>query len=109
MDSVALLRLIAEPTKHAVLTALLDGEQTVGVLVEATGREQSNLSHHLATLRERGLVRVRAVGRQRHYRLADRELQRLLEQVDRLADRLEQVAYSSGLGLNLDTSFHGYG
>lgn len=109
MDAAALLRLISEPTKHGVLTALRDGERTVSELVAATGREQSNVSHHLATLRERGLVRARAVGRQRQYRLADRELGRLLEQVDHLADRLEQVAYSSGLGLSLDTSFHGYG
>ena len=109
MDTAALLRLISEPTKHALLSALREGERTVSDLVATTGREQSNLSHHLAVLREQGLVRVRAVGRQRHYRLADRELRRLLEQVDALADRLEQVAYSSGLGLSLDSSFHGYG
>ncbi len=109
MDAAALLRLVSEPTKHAVLSALREGEQTVGELVQATGREQSNVSHHLRVLREQGLVQTRTAGRNRHYRLADRELRRLLEQVDRIADRLERVAYSSGLGLSLDSSFHGYG
>ena len=109
MDAAALLRLISEPTKHAVLTSLRDGERSVSDLVGATGREQSNVSHHLRVLRERGLVRWRQAGRERHYRLADPEVRRLLEQVDRLADRLEQVAYSSGLGISLDSRFHGYG
>lgn len=109
MDAVALLRLISHPTKHGILQALRRGEQGVSGLVEITGAQQSNVSHQLRTLRDAGLVRVRAVGRERRYRLADPELRRLLEQVDALAQRLEQVAYYSGLELPLEPGFHGYG
>lgn len=109
MDAVALLRLISHPTKHGILSALRDQDASVGQLVEATGAEQSNVSHQLRTLREAGLVRSRAVGRTRRYRLADPELRRLLDQVDRLAERMEQVAYYSGLEIPFDAGFHGYG
>ena len=109
MDAAALLRLISEPTKHAVLQLLRGGERSVGELVDAVGATQSNVSHQLRLLRDAGLVRSRAIGRTRRYRLADPELRRLLEQVEALADRLEQVAYYSGLELPFDSGFHGYG
>ncbi len=109
MDTPAFLRLISEPTRYAILATLRRGEAAVSDVVGQVGKEQSNISHHLRTLRDRGLVRSRAVGRERRYRLADPELRRLLDQVDAVAGRLEQVAYYSGLELPYDPSFHGYG
>lgn len=109
MDSRALLHMVTEPTRNGILTALLDGERTVTMLVEATGREQSNVSHHLRTLRDAGLVRSRKAGRTRRYRLADPALERLLGDLDGLARRLEQTAYLAGLELPYEAGFHGYG
>ncbi len=109
MDAAAFLRLIAEPTRHGILDELRRSERTVSELVDATGREQSNVSHHLRTLRDAGLVRGRQVGRTRRYRLADPEIRRLLEQVDQLAARMETVAFYSGLELPYSPGFHGYG
>ncbi len=109
MDAVALLRLVSEDTRHALLDALRGGEKTVGQLVAALGDEQSNVSHHLGTLREAGLVLARRDGRSQVYRLADAEVSKVLEQVEALAARLEQLAYTSSLGLPIDAGFHGYG
>lgn len=109
MDAVALLRLVSEDTRHALLDALRGGEKTVGQLVAALQDEQSNVSHHLGTLREAGLVLARRDGRSQVYRLADAEVARVLEQVAALAARLEQLAYTSSLGLPIDAAFHGYG
>lgn len=109
MDAVALLRLVSEETRHALLDELRNGERTVGDLVAALEDEQSNVSHHLGTLREAGLVACRREGRKQVYRLADREVAKVLEQVESLAARLEELAYTSSLGLSLDAGFHGYG
>ena len=109
MDAVALLRLVSEDTRHALLEALRGGEKTVGQLVTALQDEQSNVSHHLGTLREAGLVVCRREGRRQVYRLADGEVAKVLEQVQHLAARLEQLAYTSSLGLPVDAAFHGYG
>lgn len=109
MDARALLHLVTEPTRNRLLSALLEGERTVTMLVEATGSEQSNVSHHLRTLKDTGLVRARQAGRTRRYRLADPELERLLRDLDDLARRLEQTAYLAGLELPYGAGFHGYG
>jgi DNA-binding transcriptional ArsR family regulator len=109
VESAALLRLVSEVTRHGVLEALREGELTVSQLTERLGDEQSNVSHHLAVLREAGLVSARRNGRHQHYRIADPEVARLLEQVQALASRLDQVAYSSRLGLPAVPGFQGYG
>lgn len=109
MDAVALLRMVSEPTRHALLDQLRAGEKTVTQLVDALQDEQSNVSHHLGTLREAGLVICRRDGRRQVYRLADGEVAKVLEQVEALAGRLEQLAYTSSLGLPIDAGFHGYG
>ena len=109
MDAVALLRLVSEQTRHSILDALRAGEKNVGELVTTLQDEQSNVSHHLGTLREAGLVLARREGRSQVYRLADGEIAKVLEQVEALAARLEQLAYTSSLGLPLDAGFHGYG
>lgn len=109
MDAASLLRLVAESTRHAILAQLREGEKTVTAMVAAVGQEQSNVSHHLGLLREAGLVSSRRRGREQWYRLSDPEVARLLEQVESLAARLDQVAYSSSLGLPAQPGFHGYG
>lgn len=110
MDAVALLRLVSEETRHALLDELRKGgERTVGQLVDALGDEQSNVSHHLGTMRDAGLVLARRDGRNQLYRLADTELAKILEQVEALAARLEHLAYTASLGLPIDAGYHGYG
>lgn len=109
MDAAALLRMVSEPTRHALLDSLRRGERTVSQLSQDTQREASNVSHHLRRLREAGLVSSRADGRQRRYRLADPEVRRLLEQVEQVAGRLGRVGFYAGLELPFDPGFHGYG
>lgn len=109
MDGAALLRLISETTRHAILERLRSDPCTVSQLVDTTGQEQSNVSHHLAVLRDAGLVSARRVGRTQVYRLSDAEVARLLQQVEAVAAKLDQVAYSTSLGLPAQPGFHGYG
>lgn len=109
MDSASLLRLIAEATRHAILTRLRQGEQTVGELVAALADEQSNVSHHLAVLRKAGLVAASKRGRTQRYRLSDPEVGLLLDQVESVAARLDQVGYTAALGIPVGPQFGGYG
>lgn len=80
-----LFRGLADPTRLAILLALLDGERRVADLVEAVGTSQSNVSGHLACLRDCGLVLDRpAARRQVFYRLAGPEVADLLLAAERL-------------------------
>ncbi len=62
---------LADPSRLAIIEALRGGALTVSELVEAAGLRQSNVSNHLARLRESGLVACEQQGRFMRYRLAD--------------------------------------
>jgi DNA-binding transcriptional ArsR family regulator len=80
-----LFRAFADPTRVAILLALLDGERRVTDLVDSVGRSQSNVSGHLACLRECGLVLDRpGERRQVFYRLAQPEVLELFRTAERL-------------------------
>jgi DNA-binding transcriptional ArsR family regulator len=74
-------RMLADPTRLAILRALMDGERNVTQVVEATGRNQANVSKHLKLLNEAGLVARRKEGLQAFYRLDDPLVERLCKLV----------------------------
>jgi DNA-binding transcriptional ArsR family regulator len=66
------LRALAHPIRLAVLDILKDGERCVCEIVEALaslGAERSNVSRHLAVMRQGGLVRDRKAGLKVFYEL----------------------------------------
>lgn len=80
-----LFRGFADPTRVVILLALLDGERRVSDLVDEVGGSQSNVSGHLACLKECGLVVDRpGERRQVFYRLAQPEVVELLGAAERL-------------------------
>jgi len=68
----AKLKVLADPTRLAVLEALMNGPMQVGALQELLGVEQSLLSHHLQTLRKAELVETERDGKAVLYKLAAR-------------------------------------
>jgi DNA-binding transcriptional ArsR family regulator len=65
---------IAEPHRREILVLLQGGERPVTDLALDLGMTQPQASKHLRVLREVGLVRVRAAGKQRLYGLDARGL-----------------------------------
>jgi DNA-binding transcriptional ArsR family regulator len=76
-----------------LLEALRQGESCVSELVVATGLSQSNVSGHLACLKECGLVESRQQWRHVYYRLAGAHVAHLLEEADlalgQVAERID--------------------
>jgi DNA-binding transcriptional ArsR family regulator len=60
---------IAEAHRRDILDVLVDGELPVGAIVDELAMSQPQVSKHLRVLSEVGLVRCRAAGRRRLYRL----------------------------------------
>ena len=80
-----MFRGFADPTRVAILLALLDGERRVADLVDAVGCSQPNVSGHLACLKGCGLVVDRpGERRQVFYRLANPLVRELLLAGERL-------------------------
>lgn len=65
---------IAEPSRRALLDALVGGPRPVGDLCRTAGLSQPNTSRHLRILREAGIVSVTVDGRRRLYALRPERL-----------------------------------
>lgn len=96
MDATALkaklFRGFADPTRLAILEALLEGERSVGEIAEVTEASTANVSAHLACLAGCGLVRSEKRGKYVYYRLQERRVRDLIKIAEAiLADVARQV------------------
>ena len=66
---------IGEARRRDILDTLIAGEKAVGTIVNDLSMSQPQVSKHLRVLSEVGLVRCRAEGRRRLYRLEPAQLQ----------------------------------
>lgn len=74
-----LFRALGHPTRLRILQMLRGGERCVCEILEALQLEQSNVSQHLAVLRQAGLVTSRRDGLRVMYSLGNPRLTRLLD------------------------------
>jgi len=79
LQAADLLKLLSNPKRLAILCYLLDGEMSVGELVEAVQLSQSALSQHLAKLRELELVATRREQQSIYYSLSSPETEAIIE------------------------------
>src|SRR5215469_7972341 len=93
---------IAEADRREILDVLMTGEKAVGAIVNDLSMSQPQVSKHLRVLSEVGLVRCRAEGRRRLYRLEPARLRPLYEwlakyerawneRLDRVDDYLKEL------------------
>ena len=86
---------IAEAHRREILDVLMSGEKPVGAIVDDLSMSQPQVSKHLRVLSEVGLVRCRAEGRHRLYRLEPARLRPLQEWLSKYErawnDRMDRV------------------
>jgi DNA-binding transcriptional ArsR family regulator len=93
---------IGDVHRREILDTLIAGEKTVGAIVTGLSMSQPQVSKHLRVLSEVGLVRCRAEGRRRLYRLEPEHLapfhqwlakyeQVWNDRMDRLDDYLKEL------------------
>jgi DNA-binding transcriptional ArsR family regulator len=86
---------IAEAHRREILDVLMTGEKAVGAIVDDVSMSQPQVSKHLQVLSEVGLVRCRAEGRLRLYRLEPARLRPLHDWLAKYEqawnDRLDRV------------------
>lgn len=76
-SDLAVLEVIAEPTRRRILDAVRGRERSVNELVQQVGMHQPGVSRHLKVLRDAGLVEVRRDAQRRLYRLRPEPLKEL--------------------------------
>src|SRR5215469_16057636 len=86
---------IGDAHRREILDVLIAGEKTVGAIVTDLSMSQPQVSKHLRVLSEVGLVRCRAEGRRRLYRLEPARLRPLHEWLTKYEqawnDRLDRI------------------
>jgi DNA-binding transcriptional ArsR family regulator len=70
---------IADPTRLSVMMHLIHGEASVNEMICQLDVSQSNLSNHLAVLKNAGLIKSTSTGRQKIYEIANPESAQLIE------------------------------
>lgn len=93
-----LLRGMSDASRLQILECLRENNKTVKELVEQTGLSQSNISNHLACLRDCGLVQSEQKGRFTYYRLADERIEVILATADSLLADLAKNLYDCTRG-----------
>ena len=93
---------VADVHRRDILDVLMAGEKPVGTIVNDLSMSQPQVSKHLRVLSEVGLVRCRAEGRRRQYRLEPEHLRPLHDwlakyeqawndRLDRMDDYLKEL------------------
>jgi DNA-binding transcriptional ArsR family regulator len=72
------LKAIAHPLRLKILCVLGDSEVCVQDIVEAVGTSQSNISQHLAILRDKGVLQTRKDANRVFYRVCDQRTLQLI-------------------------------
>ena len=70
---------LSDPTRLAIISALLEREMSVGEIAGGIGMSESAVSHQLRGLRQMRLIRPRKAGRQVFYCLDDDHVARLFQ------------------------------
>jgi len=65
------LKAMAHPLRLKILCVLGEREVSVQEIVDCVGTSQSNISQHLAILREKGVLRTRKDANRVYYRVGD--------------------------------------
>ncbi len=72
------LKSIAHPLRLKILCVLGEQEACVQEIVDAVGTSQSNISQHLAILREKGVLLKRKEANRVYYRVGDARVLQLI-------------------------------
>src|SRR5665648_260792 len=86
-----LSKTLSHPIRLAILHSLRDSEKNVNELTEILGISQSNLSQHLALMRQKGILQTRRQGTCVYYSVVNGKINQACDMVrEVLIDQLTQ-------------------
>ncbi|UCE39156.1 MAG: winged helix-turn-helix transcriptional regulator [Thermoplasmata archaeon] len=91
MDESKFLRCITEDSRRKILKFLGKEEKCVCEIVEFLKKEQSVVSHHLASLRKCNLVQSRQDGKKVMYKVTNFEIIEFLRKGEELSETIENM------------------
>ena len=92
---------LAHPLRLAILHYLESGEKTVNELAQTLGAGQSNVSQHLALMRQRHIVKTRKDGSNIYYRAASPKINQACDMIQ--AVLIEQLSETQEIAKTYST------
>jgi DNA-binding transcriptional ArsR family regulator len=104
-DFVPFFKAFCHPTRAQIIEFLLGGERCVCEMTGPLDQSQPLVSHHLALLREAGMVRMRNEGARTYYSIDyerfDGDLEGFLAYVERLRNAPRRVGIASACAVGV--------
>jgi DNA-binding transcriptional ArsR family regulator len=104
-DFVPFFKAFCHPTRAQIIEFLLGGERCVCEMTGPLDQSQPLVSHHLALLRETGMVRMRNEGARTYYSIDyerfDGDLEGFLAYVERLRNAPRRVGIASACAVGV--------
>jgi ArsR family transcriptional regulator len=94
----AISKTLANPIRIAIIHTLRDGEKSVNELTDILGISQSNLSQHLALMRQVGILTTRKQGTSIYYSVTNPKINQACDTVREVL--LDQISQKHELGKN---------
>lgn len=91
---IKFMRGFADKTRLHILECLRQGEKTVSQIIEETNGNQSNISQHLACLKDCGLIVGRQEGKFVYYSLRNVQVRELLDMIDHVLSHVKDEIMS---------------
>lgn len=91
---IQFLQGLADKTRLKIIEALKEREKTVSQLVAEIGSSQSNISGHLKTLRNSGILKSRQEGRYVFYSLCDKIICDFIYDLENLICNISQKSFT---------------
>lgn len=86
--AVKIFKAIGHPVRFKIMKFLCEGSKCVCKLNEEFEFSQANLSQHLRILKEASLVKNEKVGLEMHYRLYDKSIKTIIDDVEDYVNKL---------------------
>ena len=77
-----MLKALGDPTRLRILELLRNGKLCVCEIIPQIEASQSNISQHLRTLRDAGIIELEKHGRENHYFIINDKVFRILDLVN---------------------------
>lgn len=88
-----LCKIFTSPVRLKILGLLRDSERSVNELTEMIGLNQPNISQHLSTMREKGIVSTRKEGTTIYYRVYNNKVFEAIDKMKEvIIDQLKESA-----------------
>jgi ArsR family transcriptional regulator len=87
MNSVDILKALADPTRLKILDCIKNGEKCICEIIPYTGKSQPNVSQHIKILKNVGIVDEQKIGTKIMIKVTNEEIYNLIKLVKFFSDK----------------------